>query len=188
MEEGVGGNEVVNLKIFDSMRPIKFVSQTEETELIHKLGDELLQAGFNASNSIIVTVSMDYSAIVGQIIRHHLSYGGEVCEGFGIDVPYPDEEWDDDYITEMGTIFKLHTKTFSRKKIILVEAGVIRGMNYKYIIEWMRKYLGYDRPITTLALFENVDSEFKSDFVGDYYNDKIEDLTFWWERDNRHWV
>ena len=62
------------------MRSIKFVTQKEETELIHKLGDELLEAGFNASNSVIVSVSTDYSAIVGQILRHHLSYNGEVCE------------------------------------------------------------------------------------------------------------
>jgi len=23
--------------------------------------------------------------------------------------------------------------------------------------------------------------------VGDYYDDTLFDLTFWWERDNKHW-
>jgi hypothetical protein len=68
-----------------------------------------------------------------------------------------------------------------------VEAGVIRGGNYTYVIDWMRKYLGYDQKIITLTLYENLGSKFKSDFVGDYYDDTIQDLTFWWERDNNHW-
>jgi len=43
-------------------------------------------------------------------------------------------------------------------------------------------------PILTLTLFENIHSKWKSDFVGEYYDDEIEDLTFWWERDNNHWI
>lgn len=188
MDEGAGGKEVVNPKIFDSMRPIKFVSRTAEFELIEVLGDELLEAGYNASNSIIITVSTDYSAIVGQLLRHYLTEGGEICEGFGIDVPYPDEVWDDKYIFEMRTAFQTHKHLLREKTPILVEAGVIRGGNYTYVIDWIRKYLGYDKPIITLALYENLGSKFKSDFVGDYYDDSLFDLTFWWERDNNHWI
>ena len=51
----------------------------------------------------------------------------------------------------------------------------------------MRKYFSQDGKIITLALFENEGSAWKSDFVGEYYNDKWDDLTFWWERDNNHW-
>ena len=39
----------------------------------------------------------------------------------------------------------------------------------------------------TVTLYENIHSKFKSDFVGEYYDNDIEDLTFWWERENRHW-
>ncbi len=168
-------------------REIKFVNRTEEFELIDKLGDTLLEDGCNASNSVIVTVSTDYSAIVGQVLRHRLSYGGEICDGFGIDVPYPDEQWDDKYISEMRTLFQTHRDTFRYKTPILVEAGVIRGSNYTYVIDWMRKYLGYEQKIITLAMYENLGSKFKSDYVGEYYDDTIQDLTFWWERDNNHW-
>lgn len=170
------------------MRPIKFVTREEEFQLIDTLGDELLEAGWNASNSLIVTVSTDYSSIVGQVLRHHLSYEGEICDGFGIDVPYPDEEWNDNYIFEMRTAFQTHKHMLRGKTPILVEAGVIRGGNYTYVIDWMRKYLGYDKKIITLALYENLGSKFKSDFVGNYYDDSIQDLTFWWERENRHWL
>jgi hypothetical protein len=32
-----------------------------------------------------------------------------------------------------------------------------------------------------------VGSRFKSDVVGDYYDDEKEDLTFYFERENKHW-
>jgi len=41
--------------------------------------------------------------------------------------------------------------------------------------------------IKTLALYENSGSKFKSDFVGEYYDDETQDLTFWWEQYNNHW-
>ena len=169
------------------MRTTKLVTLNQEIQLIDKLGDELLSGGFNASNSCIITVSTDYSSMVGQILRHKLSFNGEIVEGFGVDVPYPDEEWDKTYISELTDTFRIHQHHLKTKTPILVEAGVIRGGNYMWLKEWMRKYLGYDRPIVTLALYENLGSKFKSDFVGDYYDDTLFDLTFWWERDDKHW-
>lgn len=169
------------------MRQIKLITINEEIQLTEKLGDQLLQAGFNASNSVIVTVSTDYSACVAMWLRHHLSYNGEVCDGFGIDVPYPDEVWNKRYFDEMYEVFKLHAHQFQSKSLIFVEAGVIRGGNYNYIIEWVRKRLEPKKTLMTLALYENIHSKFKSDFVGEYYNDEKEDLTFWWERENKHW-
>lgn len=169
------------------MRQIKFITQNEEIELTQRLGNELLEAGYNASNSCIVTVSTDYSSIVGQILRHQLSFNGEVCDGFGIDVPYPDEVWNKKYVEEMYEMFKLHAPTFQRKGLIFVEAGVIRGGNYTYIIDWVKRRLEPKKTLITLALYENQHSTFKSDFVGEYYDDTTEDLTFWWERDNKHW-
>ena len=40
----------------------------------------------------------------------------------------------------------------------------------------------------TLSLCENIHSKYKSDMVSLYYDDSIEDLHFWWERPNNHWV
>lgn len=169
------------------MRPNKSVTIEDEIRLTQKLGDELLAAGFNASNSVIVTVSTDYSACVGMWLRHHLSYEGEVCDGFGIDVPYPDEVWNRKYMDDMYEIFKLHAPIFQFKSIIFVEAGVIRGGNYRFITDWVRSRLESGKKLITLTLYENEHSGFKSDFVGEYYDNDTEDLTFWWERENRHW-
>jgi hypothetical protein len=48
--------------------------------------------------------------------------------------------------------------------------------------------LGVDKSrFTTVTLFENVYSQYKSDYVGQYYDNNKTDLTFWWERDNKHW-
>ena len=64
---------------------------------------------------------------------------------------------------------------------------MIRGGNYEFVTLWMKKHLGLRIPIITLTMFENIDSKFKSDIVGEYYDDKTQDLTFWWEKHNKHW-
>jgi len=163
------------------------VSQREETELIFKLSYELLKRGINAGNTVIVSVSGDYSCIVGQILRHSLSHDGEICDGFSVDVPYPDETWDEQYLLELKTLFELYKYKLEGRDILLVEAGVIRGSNYKFMIEYLRGVLGIENKIKTLALYENSGSKFKSDFVGEYYDDETQDLTFWWEQYNNHW-
>lgn len=169
------------------MRNIKFVDSKKEFDIIDKIGNELIQSGYNASNSIIITVSTDYSSIIGQILRHQLSHAGEVVDGFGIDVPYPDEQWDEIYRTKLAADLQNNSKNVYNKNIILVEAGVIRGSNYEYVINYMNKWLGINNNIITVAMFENIGSKWESDFVGEYYDDTFEDLTFWWERENKHW-
>lgn len=165
----------------------KYVDCTTEIELINILKDKLLKDGINAENTIIVTVSTDYSSIVGQHLRHSLSFGREICEGFGIDVPYPDETWDARYIKSLKKALVSHRDLFANnnKSLLLVEAGVIRGGNYRFVTDYIKK--DFNNKILTLALYENIGSLFKSDYVGEYYDNTIEDLTFWWEEDNKHW-
>lgn len=164
------------------------ISQELETSLVYKLSDELLNKGFNASNTVVISVSADYSCIVGQLLRHSLSYEGEICDGFSIDVPYPDQEWDITYVTELATLLNLYSYKFKDKNILLVEAGVIRGSNYRFVLEYLQTAFKLPEEVYTLALFENSSSKFKSDFVGEYYDDETQDLTFWWERYNKHWT
>lgn len=169
------------------MRNIKFINHSEELELIDKMGDKLLEAGFNSSNCVIITVSTDYSSIAGQIIRHQLTYEDEICEGFGVDVPYPDEVWDNKYVNELLKVFETYGYLLETKTPILVEAGVIRGGNYTFLTNWMKEYFAKDILIITTSMYENVGSKFKSNYVSEYYDDTIHDLTFWWELPNKHW-
>jgi hypothetical protein len=169
------------------MRANLDILQKSETDLISRLSDELLSKNFNADNTIIISVSADYSNIIGQILRHSLSYKGEICDGFSIDVPYPDEVWDSTYLRELESLMSLYRYKLNNKKILLVEAGVIRGSNYKFIIDYFKNNLRINQDIYTLALYENSSSKFESDFVGEYYDDETQDLTFWWEQYNKHW-
>jgi hypothetical protein len=107
-------------------------------------------------------------------------------QGFNIYITN-DETWNDTYINELKTLFELYDYKLKDKNILLVEAGVIRGSNYKFIIDYIKNTLNITNKIYTLALFENSGSVFKSDFVGEYYDDSKEDLTFWWEMYNNHW-
>jgi hypothetical protein len=159
-----------------------------ELHLMNQLKDRLLLNGINASNTLIVTVSTDYSSVIGQYLRHQLTYDGEICDGFGIDVPYPDQTFDDIFVKEVCDMFKIHMKNIGDKTILLVEAGVIRGGNYTKVVDIIRTELNMNQKVLTLTMYENTHSKWKSDFVGKYYDDVIEDLTFWWEKNNNHWI
>jgi hypothetical protein len=161
------------------------VSFNDEQFLIDKISIDLTSDGFNADNTVVITVSTDYSSIIGQTLRHLLSENGEICDGFGVDVPYPDETWDDKYIDELNSIMGIYGHKLQNKKVLLVEAGVIRGGNYTFLDKYLRQRGIAD--IYTVAMFENVDSVYKSDYVGEYYDNATEDLTFWWEMNNNHW-
>jgi hypothetical protein len=165
------------------MRKILECSQAEEHELINKLGIMLRNAGFNASNSTLVAVSSDYSSIAWQILRHFLSHDGEVCDGFTVDVPYPDDTWSGEF--ERLALQACKT-VFFRDNLILIEAGVIRGSNYRRMCDLIHENFP-GQVIVTSTLFENVHSAFKSEFVARYYDDETQDLTFWWEAYNKHW-
>lgn len=162
-----------------------FVNAYHELALIKRMGDLLDGFGFDSSNSTLVCVSSDYSAVAWQILRHRLSFDGEVCSGFCVDVPYPDEQWTGD---TSEAILRAFRSNDLKKNIILIEAGVIRGSNYIAMCELLASHVEFDKHnIRSSTLFENIGSKFKSDFVCEYYDNEKYDLTFWWERFNRHW-
>ena len=169
------------------MRKELRVEWEDELRLMNWLRNTLLSYDLNASNVVIVTVSTDYSSVIGQYLRHQLTNKGEICDGFGIDVPYPDQTFDDKFVKEVCEMFRLHADSIGDKTILLVEAGVIRGGNYTKVLDIIRNELGMTQPVLTLTMYENIHSIWKSDFVGEYYDDEKEDLTFWWERYNNHW-
>lgn len=147
-----------------------------------------MSKGLDASNSVIVTVSSDYSACLGMWLRHFLSKDGEICEGISVEVPYPDEQWEGFYNKALGRSFDgaQLSEPFEDKTLVLVEAGVIKGGTYTHISNFIKQDFPNTK-IVTVAMFENKHSKFKSDIVGKYYDNKKEDLTFWWENDNKHW-
>jgi hypothetical protein len=170
------------------MRKELKVDWDTELLLMNKLQNELLSNGINSSNVIIVTVSTDYSSVIGQYLRHQLTNNGEICDGFGIDVPYPDQSFDAKFIKEVCEMFRMHENSIGDKTILLVEAGVIRGGNYTKVVDIIRNELKMTQNVLTLTMYENIHSKWKSEYVGRYYDDETEDLTFWWEMDNNHWI
>jgi hypothetical protein len=168
------------------MRQLLNVSFEDEQQLIENIAAELISDGFNANNTVIITVSTDYSSIIGQTLRHLLSADGEICDGFGIDVPYPDDNWDETYVSELNSILDIYQDKIGDKRVLMVEAGVIRGGNYTFLDGYLTERGLTD--IYSVSMFENTGSVYKSDYVGKYYNNDTHDLTFWWERYNNHWI
>jgi hypothetical protein len=138
----------------------------------------------NPSNTVVLMVSPDYSATVAMHMAHKLSKDGEMCDLMMVDVPFPDQQADW-FMSQLRRTLTMSAKTYDN--YVLAEAGIIRGGNYTWICDLMKDYIPSDSRIITTALFENVHSKFKSDVVGEYYDDKTQDLTFYYEEYNKHW-
>lgn len=167
-----------------SRRPLKFITREKEAELINKLLTIVDSTEINPDNCAIIMASPDYSATVAMHLAHAWSQGGDMIPIIPIDVTYPDED-SEYYINKMKYDLEWYIRL--PKKLVLVEAGIIRGGNWKWMLEVLYE-LGYSRDdITLVALMENINSREKSDYVGEYYDDEKEELMFYFERYNKHW-
>ena len=163
------------------------ITQRKENLVYHKLLMNIAMSNrvvLDLGTTLILNVSPDYSSIISQKLSHALSQKGEIIDVLNIEVPYPDEtdlEYYEDKLNE--TLHYLHNEKYTN--FIFVEAAIIRGSNYKWIKD---KFSCYNKNnLLFCALFENKNSLFKSDCVGEYYNNDTQDLTFYWERYNKHW-
>jgi hypothetical protein len=138
---------------------------------------------FDPDNTAVIMASPDYSATVAMHLAHSWSRRGEILPIIPVDVTYPDETAEP-YIKKMRTQQEEITQY---KRLVMVEAGIIRGGNWAWMLDVLYEW-GYTRSdITLVALCENIHSRVKSDYVAHYYDDEHEELMFYFERYNRHW-
>lgn len=165
-------------------RPLLFVSRDREMALIEKLLYEIDSSEFHPDNTCMLVVSPDYSCIIGQVLMHAWTKDKEIIHPEVVHVPYPDED-KAPFVERFKQEFVRYKDSY--EKFVLVEAGIIRGGNWTWLVNTMIE-MGIDKSrITTVALFENIHSVYQSDYVGEYYDNETQDLTFWWERPNKHW-
>lgn len=165
-------------------RPLHFITREREWELMQKLQTLIDIRGKNSTNTAVLMISPDYSATVAMHLAHAWSTEGDILDIIPVDVPYPDEEADA-YIRDLT--LKLHNLE-RYDHLILVEAGIIRGSNWAWILKVLTELGRFKREnLTLVALCENVHSLVKSDYVAEYYDDNKEELMFYFERYNRHW-
>ena len=170
------------------MRKELLVTAAKEKKLIVALTNKVIEAypDISPANTLVVMVSPDYSATVAMHVAHNLSKDGEMCDILPIHVAYPDEDVYK-YVRKADEDIDswLNFSDVQYKYYLLVEAGVIRGGTYTWLSKLFRKKL-MGVTITT-TLYENIGSKFQSDVVGEYYDDTKQDLTFYYERENKHW-
>jgi hypothetical protein len=129
----------------------------------------------------VFCVSPDYSSGVAMQVAHHLSDRGNMPDLHMVEVPYPKESIDQ-YIEELDILLDSIVGRYD--KIVLVEAAVLSGNNYTWIVDMICSR-GFEREdIIATALIQKADSIFECDLVGDYVTDMPE---FYWERYNKHW-
>ena len=164
-------------------RPLKFISREREWELILKLLSMVDDSDFDPSTTAVIMASPDYSATVAMHLAHAWSRRGEILPIIPVDVTYPDEE-PEPYINKM-IMQAPDIRPYG--KLVMVEAGIIRGGNWRWMLDLLYKW-GYRREdIVLVALCENIGSAIKSDYVAEYYDDEKEELMFYFERFNKHW-
>ena len=167
-----------------SRRPLHFITREKEAELINKLLTIVDCSTFCPDDTALLMVSPDYSATLAMHLAHAWSVNGEIIPIIPVDVPYPDE----DHINYKDQLRSKYMEVKQYNKLILVEAGIIRGSNWAWILDTLTREFGYDRnDITLIAMCENINSREKSDYVGEYYDDDREELMFYFERYNKHW-
>lgn len=169
-------------------RPLHFITREKEWELINKLLTVVDVRDKTPQNTAIIMASPDYSATVAMHLAHAWSRDGEMLPIIPVDVTYPGET-NDYYIAKFQHEFEWWTAAnFTPTNLILVEAGIIRGGNWTWLLDTLMKEHNYTREqLTLVALCENISSKVKSDYVGEYYDDSKEELMFYFERYNKHW-
>jgi hypothetical protein len=168
------------------MKNLLFISQDKEMALIQEMSYKIKMSNWDIhpSKTCFLCVSPDYSSIVTQHLSHSLSMDREIFHIESVNVPFPDES-PYDYRIEFAINFQRWIETWDN--FVLIEAGIIRGGNYTWITNEI-KDIAPHKSFYTVALCENKSSKYKSDLVSLYYDDNIEDLHFWWENPNNHWL
>lgn len=156
-----------------------YVDFIREYQLIQRLIHQVPEC--EPTTTAVLCVSPDYSSNVAMQVCHHLSKRGIMPSFFWVDVPYPKEDVRP-YVIQFSEFLEGLTPQY--EKIYLVEAAVLSGNNYTWLVHMLMDH-GFDRDdICTVALIQKADSIFDCDVVGDYVVDMPE---FYFERYNIHW-
>lgn len=170
-----------------SRRPLHFITREKEWELIQRLLTVVDSSQFHPGNTTVIMASPDYSATVAMHLAHAWSRDGDMLPILPVDVTYPDEESDPYEVKFRNQLADLAKRRQLPLHWVCVEAGIIRGGNWKWMLDILLEF-GYKRhEITLVALCENITSATKSDYVGEYYDNSTHELMFYFERFNRHW-
>jgi hypothetical protein len=165
-------------------RPLRFITRERELELIQRLETLVDCSRFDPKDTAVIMASPDYSATVAMHLAHAWSKGGEMLTIIPVDVAYPDETALP-YIEKFHHDYQWHKNKF--KKFVCIEAGIIRGGNWAWLLNSLQGFDVQREDITLIALVENLHSAIKSDYVAEYYDDQLEELMFYFEKYNQHW-
>lgn len=167
-------------------REILYVTREKELELLQKLETVIDTRSYSVEKTAIVQASVEYAGPAATYFAHAWSIKGEPIRIIPIEVAYPDETYE--YVrSKFRYDMSWHLQHFPYEKFVVIEAGIIRGGNWKWILEEFDKFNVPRDNVTLVALYENIHSAVKSDYVGEYYDDEKQNLTFYFEKYNKHW-
>jgi len=164
-------------------RPLHFITREKEWELIQRLETLVDSSTFDPDTTAVIMASPDYSATVAMHLAHSWSRKGEMLSIIPVNVTYPDED-PEPYIRKM----QMQSGDFRPfQHLVLIEAGIIRGGNWAWMLDVLAQYDYKRSDLTLVAMCENIHARVKSDYVAEYYDDEKEELMFYFEKFNKHW-
>lgn len=162
-----------------------FVSRSDEWDALLELQTDIkfkYNEVIHPKNTLIINVSPDYSSTVAMHLAHALSKDGDMLDVLPVDVPFPGE-MPDKYQRAFREFLDYHHLNYDN--FILVEAAVLTGGNYTWMIEMMEQQ-GIDRShIITAALYQSELSTFTCDCAGVVFKGPM--VEFYYERYNKYW-
>ena len=129
----------------DNKKELFFIDRHKEMVLYNKLVDELRtnkKFDINPEDTLLMNVSPDYSSIISMLLLHEFSRDGETLDMFNVEVPYPDQ-LPGPFELKFEETFKTYAQPY--KNFMLVEAGVISGKNYTWLVDTMCNYVESDQ-------------------------------------------
>lgn len=185
-------NNFLNQLIKKTVKEKYLISQEQENKVYDLLALNIQLSlaitdnfKLDSEDTLILNVNPDYSSIISQKLSHQFSSSeGSVMDVLSIDVPNSDKTDISLYYEQLELLLNIIADE-GYKNFIFVNTSVVSGNNYKWIKDIFTKYYN-SKNLLFCTLFESIGSKFKSDCVGEYYDDTKQDLTFYWEKFNKH--
>lgn len=160
-----------------------YINQEKEKADTEKLSALISSSNWVDKNTIIVVCSPEYSSALCQHVNH------QVCRAnknvplpmYFLDMPYPGGE-EYSYMEYNHMLSKLGESLHgTNKKALLLDSGVLRGMNFTIAKQVLSKYTHSDQ-VRYGCLYKQETSIFEPDYYVQSFDFVVDGgLLFWWE-------
>jgi len=163
-----------------------YINHEKEISDIDILSSRIIKDGWVDKKTLIVVCSPEYSSLMCQVMNHQICKltRNVPLDMISLDMPYAGGE-EFDYMEYNQALCELGEKLHGTdKKALLVDSGVLRGMNFTIASRVLSRYT-HSQQVKYACLYKQSTSVFNPDYYVEEF-DFVKDggLLFWWENPN----